>query len=101
MHSKCTANAATKPSTPVLAQPAKSPTATITDTKHTVPTEQSNVFDVPDRYSEQVRFHRQWEEKMERLNEKYGLDCFSSSELDSESDEGEDYRYEHKYETLI
>ena len=38
---------------------------------------------------------------MERLNERYGLDCFSDSELDSESDEGEDYRYEHKYETLI
>ena len=38
---------------------------------------------------------------MEWLNGKYGLDCFSDSELDSESDEGEDYRYEHKYETLI
>ena len=38
---------------------------------------------------------------MERLNEKYGLDCFSSSELDSESEEGEHYRYEDKYETLI
>ena len=33
--------------------------------------------------------------------QKYGLDCFSSSELDSKSDEGEDYRYEHKYETPI
>ena len=48
-----------------------------------------------------IRLHREWEEKMERLNEKYGLDCFSYSELDSESDEGEEYRYEHKYETLI
>ena len=38
---------------------------------------------------------------MERLNDKYGLDCYSDSELDSESDEGEDYRYEHKYEMLI
>ena len=38
---------------------------------------------------------------MERLNEKYGLDYFSSPELDSESDEGEDYRYEHNYEMLI
>ena len=37
---------------------------------------------------------------MERLNAKYNLDHFSSSELDSDSDE-EDYRYEHKYETLI
>ena len=34
---------------------------------------------------------------MEWLNEKYGLDYFS----DSESDEGENYQYEHKYETLI
>ena len=38
---------------------------------------------------------------MERLNTKYNLDCFSDSELDSESDEGEEYRYEHEYETLI
>ena len=38
---------------------------------------------------------------MERPNEKYGLDCLSSSELDSEYDEGKDYRFEHKYETLI
>ena len=29
------------------------------------------------------------------------LDCFSESELDSESDEGEEYKYEHNYETLI
>ena len=38
---------------------------------------------------------------MENLNEKYGLDYFSDSELGSKSDEGETYRYEHKYETLI
>ena len=38
---------------------------------------------------------------MEKLNEKYGLDYFSDSELDSELDEGENYRYEHKYKTLI
>ena len=61
----------------------------------------SQPFDVPDRYSEQIRLHREWEEKMERHNEKYGLDSLSDSELDSKSDEGEDYRYEHKYETLI
>ena len=36
-----------------------------------------------------------------RLNAKYNLDCFSDSELDSESDEGEQYKYEHKYEALI
>ena len=38
---------------------------------------------------------------MERLNSKYNLDCFSKSELDPESDEGEQYQYEHGYETLI
>ena len=38
---------------------------------------------------------------MEQLNDKYRLDCFSDSELDLESDEGESYRYKHKYETLI
>ena len=58
-------------------------------------------FDVPDRYSNQLKLHREWEEKIERLNDKYGLDCFSDSELDSESDEGEEYRYRHKYEMLI
>ena len=44
---------------------------------------------------------QQWEAEMERLNSKYNLDCFSDSELDSESDEGEQYCYEHGYETLI
>ena len=43
----------------------------------------------------------QCEAEMERLNSKYNLDCFSNSELDSESDEGEQYQYEHGYETLI
>ena len=42
-----------------------------------------------------------WEAEMERLNSKYSLNCFSDSELDSESDEGEQYCYEHGYETLI
>ena len=62
---------------------------------------QSQTLDVPDRYSDQIRLHREWEEKLERLNNKYGLNYFSDSELDPESDEGEEYRYEHKYETLI
>ena len=61
----------------------------------------SQTFVVPDRYSGQIRLHREWEERTERLNEKHSLDCFSDSELDSESEEGEDYRYEHKYEMLI
>ena len=38
---------------------------------------------------------------MERLNNKYGLDHFSDSELNSESDKGEEYKYEHNYETLF
>ena len=44
---------------------------------------------------------QQWEAEMERLNSKYNLDCFSDSELDSESNKGEQYHYEHGYETLI
>ena len=48
-----------------------------------------------------TRAKQQWEEEMERLNEKYNLDCFLSSELDLESDEEEQYCYEHSYETLI
>ena len=48
-----------------------------------------------------TRTRQQWEAEMERLNSKYNLDCFSDSELDSESDEGEEYQYEHGYETLI
>ena len=38
---------------------------------------------------------------MKQLNEKYRLDYFSDSELNSESDEGENYQYENKYEMLI
>ena len=44
---------------------------------------------------------QQWEAEMERLNSKYNLDCFSDSELDSKSDKGEQYQYEHGYKTLI
>ena len=44
---------------------------------------------------------QQWEAEMERLNSKYNLDCFSDSELDSESNEWEQYHNEHSYETLI
>ena len=44
---------------------------------------------------------KQWEAEMERLNAKYNLDCFSEYELYSESDEGEQYKHEHGYETLI
>ena len=44
---------------------------------------------------------QQWEAEMERLNSKYNLDCFSDSELDSESDEGKQNHHEHGHETLI
>ena len=54
-----------------------------------------------DKYPSQTKTHQQWEAEMERLNTKYNLDCFSDSELDSESNEGEQYCYEHGYETLI
>ena len=58
-------------------------------------------FNVQGRYAEQIHLRREWKEKMEKLNEKYGLDYFSDSELDSELDEGKNYRYEHKYKALI
>ena len=54
-----------------------------------------------DKYLSQTKTYQQWEVEMERLNTKYKLDCFSDSELHSESDEGEQYCYEHGYETLI
>ena len=50
---------------------------------------------------DQIHLRREWEVKMEKLNEKYGCEYFSDSELDSKLDEGENYIYEHKYETLI
>ena len=59
----------------------------------------SQSFDVPDRYDEQTKLRKEWEERIERFNEKYSLDYYSSSESDIDSEP--DYRYEHKYETLI
>ena len=58
---------------------------------------QTQSFNVPDKYVDPIHSRREWEKKMESLNEKYNLDCFSSSELDSESDEGEDYRFQQHY----
>ena len=52
-----------------------------------------------DRYPRQTKIHEQSEAEMEKLNTKYNLDCFSDSKL--ESDEGEQYKYKHGYETLI
>ena len=54
-----------------------------------------------DKYPTQTKIHQQWEAEMERLNTKYNSDCFSDPELDSESDDREQYHYEHGYETLI
>ena len=64
-------------------------------------TSNSKTFDVSNQYPNQLKLHKKWEEEMERLNTKYNLDCFSDSELDSESDEGEEYKYKHNYETVI
>ena len=50
----------------------------------------------PDTLS-MTKMRQQWEEEMERLNTKYNLDCFSDSELDSESDDDKQYQYEHGY----
>ena len=44
---------------------------------------------------------QQWEAEVKRLNSKYNLDCLADSKLESESDEGEQYCYEHGYETPI
>ena len=40
-----------------------------------------------DKYPSETKICQQWETEMERLNTKYNLDCFSDSELDSESNE--------------
>ena len=57
--------------------------------------------ETPGKNQSQTKICQQWEAEMERLNTKYNLDCFLDSELDLESDEGEEYKYEHGYETLI
>ena len=62
-------------------------------------TQKSTQETQPGKYPSQAKW--QWEAEMERLNCKNILDCFSDSELDSESDEGEQYQYEQRYETLI
>ena len=59
---------------------------------------------LPDPQSQKpnmIKTRQLWEAEMERLSDKYNLDCFSDSELDSKSDEGEEYHYEHRYEMLI
>ena len=68
-------------------------------TQHPQPqnNQNSQLFDVPNRYAEQIKLRKEWEERIEMLNEKYKLDYYSSSE--SDSDPEPDYRHEHKYET--
>ena len=58
-------------------------------------------FDVPDRYAKQIKLQKESEERIKRLNKKYNLDYYSSSESDSDFYPEPDYRYKHKYETLI
>ena len=56
---------------------------------------QPKTLSLNDKYPSKTRAKQQWEEKMERRNKLYDLDCFSSPELDLESDEGQQYHYEH------
>ena len=44
-------------------------------------------FDIMDRYAKQIRLWKEWEEKIKRLNEKYNLDYYSTSESESDSDQ--------------
>ena len=52
--------------------------------------------EVPDRFSQQYKLEKEWNERMEHLNDKCNLDYYSSSESNSESE-----YMEHKYETVI
>ena len=53
------------------------------------------VYDIHDRFSQQNKLEKQWNERMECLNKKYNSDYYSSSKFDSH------YGSEHKFETLI
>ena len=44
----------------------------------------SQSFDIPDHYAEKTCLRKEWNEKMERLNDKYGLDYYLSSESESD-----------------
>ena len=52
-------------------------------------------YDIPNRFSQQIKPGNEWNEKMECFNEKANLDYYSSFKFDS------DFQPEHKYETLI
>ena len=51
-------------------------------------------YDIPDRFTQQLKLEKEWNEKMEHLNDKYNLDYYSSSESDSKPE------LEHEYETF-
>ena len=55
----------------------------------------SPAYDIPDRFSQQYKLEKEWNEKMECLNDKYNLDYYSSSRSDPESE------LKHKYKILI
>ena len=52
-------------------------------------------YDILDRFSQQYKLEKEWNERMEHLNDKYNLHYYSSSDSYLESE------LEHKYETLI
>ena len=58
-------------------------------------TQHPQTYDIPDRFSQQIKLEKEWNEKLGCLNKKYNLDYYSSSKSDS------DFEPEHKYETLI
>ena len=94
-----TAGNSSTPPSPELSTPMRH--TTFTATKVTVPSTKLPAPPVTNFWCTRQVFrtnkvHKEWEEKMERLNKKYGLDYFSRLELDSESD-GENYRYEHNF----
>ena len=60
--------------------------------QHPQPQNTQQSFDIPNRYAEQIKLRKELEERIERLNEKYNLDYYSSSESDSDSDPKPDYR---------
>ena len=52
-------------------------------------------YDIPDMFSQQLKLEREWNDRMEHLNDKYSLDYYSSSESNSECES------KHKYIYLI
>ena len=46
-------------------------------------TQPPQAYDIPDRFSQQIKLEKEWNEKLECLNKKYNLDYYSSSESGS------------------